>query len=241
MSNFGIIHSFDWDFGDGNTFQSTTLAFATHSYSANGTYVVSHSITAVDNIGNNCSSIYTDTIQITCLPTIQCQANMQVSPGLGPQVLFTDQSTASPGTINSWLWDFGDGDTSNLQSPTHLYTANGTYNACLTISTTDSCTSTYCETVLVTELGIEDPKVFQSLKLFPNPMQNQLTIDFGTITEDDVRLSFYDITGRLVHLQNVPTGTLSVQVNTTDLSNGVYTLKLETNKTAVSKHVVVSK
>ncbi len=44
-------------------------------------------------------------------------------------VNFTDLSTNGP---TSWSWDFGDGNTSNLQNPTHQYTANGTYTVTLT-------------------------------------------------------------------------------------------------------------
>jgi PKD repeat protein len=44
-------------------------------------------------------------------------------------VSFTDNSTNGP---TSWMWDFGDGQTSTLQNPTHNYSANGTYNVSLT-------------------------------------------------------------------------------------------------------------
>jgi PKD repeat protein len=44
-------------------------------------------------------------------------------------VQFTDQSSNSP---TSWLWNFGDGQTSTLQNPSHTYTANGTYTVMLT-------------------------------------------------------------------------------------------------------------
>lgn len=44
-------------------------------------------------------------------------------------VVFTDESTNLP---NSWLWDFGDGDTSPDQDPTHTYLTPGTYTVSLT-------------------------------------------------------------------------------------------------------------
>ena len=44
---------------------------------------------------------------------------------------FTDLSTNGPTT---WLWDFGDGNTSNLQNPTHTYSVGGIYNVTLTTS-----------------------------------------------------------------------------------------------------------
>jgi len=44
---------------------------------------------------------------------------------------FLDQSTGSP---TAWHWDFGDGTTSNEQSPTHIYNQTGAYNVALTVS-----------------------------------------------------------------------------------------------------------
>lgn len=47
------------------------------------------------------------------------------TPPLNAGVHFTDQSGG--GVPTSWVWDFGDGDTSHLQNPTHAYAAAGTY------------------------------------------------------------------------------------------------------------------
>ena len=52
---------------------------------------------------------------------------------LGDEVQFTDLSSCQVG-ISSWLWQFGDGSTSNLQNPTHTYLAPGNYVVYLTIT-----------------------------------------------------------------------------------------------------------
>ncbi|MDG2139087.1 MAG: S8 family serine peptidase [Flavobacteriales bacterium] len=46
-------------------------------------------------------------------------------------VIFEDDSYGQP---NSWNWDFGDGNSSSLQNPTHLYTLEGTYDVSLHVS-----------------------------------------------------------------------------------------------------------
>jgi PKD repeat protein len=46
-------------------------------------------------------------------------------------ISFTDLSTNIP---QEWLWDFGDGNTSNEQNPTHQYTEEGTYEVSLTVT-----------------------------------------------------------------------------------------------------------
>jgi PKD repeat protein len=61
-------------------------------------------------------------------------AGFVASPRGGPvplTVAFTDESM---GDITAWLWDFGDGVTSTLQSPSHTYTLTGTYAVSLTVS-----------------------------------------------------------------------------------------------------------
>jgi PKD repeat protein len=50
-----------------------------------------------------------------------------------PETNFTDASTDPDGTVESWLWDFGDGNTSTEQNPTHTYAADGTYTVTLTV------------------------------------------------------------------------------------------------------------
>lgn len=66
-------------------------------------------------------------------------------------VSFTDASTAGPsGPITAWAWDFGDGTTSTLQSPTHDYAAAGRYGVRLTVTGTDpDGTSSITKSVLV--------------------------------------------------------------------------------------------
>ncbi len=50
---------------------------------------------------------------------------------VGETVNFTDESTNAP---TSWEWDFGDGEISNEQNPTHAYQSEGTYTISLTVS-----------------------------------------------------------------------------------------------------------
>ena len=61
-------------------------------------------------------------------------ASFQVAPLSGPaplEVTFTDSSA---GNVTSWAWDFGDGTTSSLSAPTHVYALPGTYDVSLTVA-----------------------------------------------------------------------------------------------------------
>ena len=55
-------------------------------------------------------------------------------PAVGQPVQFTDTSTTGEGTIVDWAWDFDDGEVSNQQNPTHVFTEAGRYSVKLTVT-----------------------------------------------------------------------------------------------------------
>ncbi len=108
--------------------------------SVSPTQTTTYVITATD--ANGCSSL--DSMVITINPTPVATISSDVTSGCSPlTVNFSDVSTvASPGVITSWFWDFGDGNTSNQQNPSHTYTNPGPYTITLTVTTADGCTHT---------------------------------------------------------------------------------------------------
>jgi PKD repeat protein len=119
----GLPTSWAWDFGDG---QISTLQNPSVTYTAPGTYTVS--LTASNSSGAD-AEIKVDYVAVSAAPPA---AEFSGSPtsGLTPlSVSFTDLST---GDVTSWLWDFGDGGTSALASPSHDYVLAGTYDVTLT-------------------------------------------------------------------------------------------------------------
>ena len=70
------------------------------------------------------------TVGTLTTPTAQFSAS--TARGLGP--LSVDFDDLSVGPYTSWLWDFGDADSSTDPSPTHVYSAPGSYTVSLTVS-----------------------------------------------------------------------------------------------------------
>lgn len=86
---------------------------------------------------------------------------------------FLDLSTSDPGDpILSWIWDFGDNTTSNMQHPTHIYVGQGTFNVTLTINTA-ACSETEVFQVTV------EPAPTASIALDNNNGCSPLTVNFS--------------------------------------------------------------
>ena len=71
------------------------------------------------------------------------------NPYTNDVIQFTDLSIDPDGTIVSWLWDFGDSQTSTDQNPTHSYPENNTYTISLTVTDDDGATDTIQKDVTV--------------------------------------------------------------------------------------------
>ncbi|MFN3316684.1 MAG: PKD domain-containing protein, partial [Raineya sp.] len=68
---------------------------------------------------------------------------------LGNPTIFNNTSVGADSQVASWLWDFGDSNTSNLKNPTHTYTSAGTYNVTLTVNNLNSCNNSITKQVVV--------------------------------------------------------------------------------------------
>jgi parallel beta-helix repeat protein len=72
------------------------------------------------------------------------------NPIMQSLVYFTDTSIDPDGTIVSWFWEFGDGDTSTQQNPYNLFVNEGIFTVCLTVIDDDGKNNTYCQIINVT-------------------------------------------------------------------------------------------
>ncbi len=128
-------NTYHWNFGDGNT---STLSTPSHTYNTPGTYTVSLII-----INNSPCGLLTDTMVKTSYITVIAGSVAafvaDTTNGCNPLTInFTNNSTGA----TTYLWDFGDGNTSTSLSPSHTYTALGTYTVTLITYTANGCNDT---------------------------------------------------------------------------------------------------
>jgi len=91
-------------------------------------------------------------------------------------IQFYDSSTISSGTIISWEWSFGDGITSTLQNPFHIYSSTGTYIVELCVISNEGCKDCENKSIVVTSTGINRSVIDNSISVFPNPNKGTFTI-----------------------------------------------------------------
>ncbi|MDB5222033.1 MAG: hypothetical protein JWN83_700 [Chitinophagaceae bacterium] len=134
-SSTGNPTSWKWDLGNG------TISFLKNpavTYFAPGQYNVKLIVT---NANGSNEIIKSQFITVYAVPAV----NFTGTPpnGCFPlPVQFTDQSTPGSGSINKWEWDFGDGNLSSTQSPSHVYLGPGNFNVSLRATNTFGCVTT---------------------------------------------------------------------------------------------------
>jgi PKD repeat protein len=140
-------------------------------------------------------------------------------------------------TISSWNWVFGDGGTSNIQNPTHTYTANGSYNVSLTVSDgTNNDTETKNAFILVGPAGVDEAAWEKDVNIYPNPAKDQLNINSGIRIES---VTIFDMSGA-VKMTAHSCG-LNYTVNLTNFSEGTYILRILTEKGSMQRKVSIKR
>jgi PKD repeat protein len=147
----------------------------------------------------------------------------------GYTATFTNLSTSINNTLN-YFWDFGDGNTSSIQNPSHTYTSSGTYTITLIASDcifTD--TSIYTIQIGTNSMNETSDSEFD---LYPNPTTKQINLMVDSNLLGSV-YTVYDNTGKLVLTGKVNTENTSVDLG--NLSAGLYLFRMGENFTQTVK------
>ena len=125
--------SFKWNFGDGTI---SLLENPTHVYDASGLYDIE--LLAFSSQG--------------CTDTLYEESAINIMPDLFANVVLSESEicdsiievafSMSASNANEFVWDFGDGQVSNLVSPVHIYNGFGEYNIELQLSYNSNCLNT---------------------------------------------------------------------------------------------------
>ncbi|MEM8898696.1 MAG: PKD domain-containing protein [Bacteroidota bacterium] len=217
----GTIASYSWDFGDGTT---ATGMMVEHTYTAAGPVDVK--LIVVDDQGSSDSSIVS--VTVNGKPSAAFTANP--TSGIAPIEVAVDGSgsTDADGSIVSYAWDFGDGETATGETATNLYDEEGSFTIQLIV--TDNLGGTDTSTTVVTISAPPNELPVADFSVTPDTGTAPVTITFNATasTDSDGTIASYDWdfgdgntgTGQITsHLYNNG-GTLTVQLIVTDDDGG---------------------
>ena len=188
----GMVGSASWNFGDNGTAIGDTVS---HSYAGPGSYNVTLTITSSISAGGCTNSLTkANYVEVFNDPVADFSSNPTSATMFDPTIDFTDQSYTN---IQTWDWNFGGLDTSDIQHPSYTFPEDtGTYLILLTVVDGNGCTNSTSNFVIIRgEYGLYIPNSF-------TPDGDGLNDGFAPngfgISEQDYSFFIYDRWGELI-------------------------------------------
>ena len=141
---------------------------------------------------------------------------------------FTNLSTAA----SSYLWDFGDGNTSTDINPTHIYGNNGYYN--IQLIAYNNCGNDTIIDALDVFVNINENEI-NNINIYPNPANTFVIVESNKFKVKSY--SIVDITGKMVK-QSAIKQTNNLTIDISDLDNGIYFLNIKTSEFNINKRLI---
>jgi gliding motility-associated-like protein len=152
-----VISGYLWSFGDGNT--STASIPSPVTYAAPDTFTVK--LLAMTVAG--CNDSITLPVYVRPMPKADFSINLNPQDIVGNNFVFTNLSSVPYGAFSS-LWDFGDGNTSVITSPSNSYSVVDTYTVMLKVTSDYGCTDSTAKLAYLTTTAQPTLKIDFSYK-----------------------------------------------------------------------------
>lgn len=219
----GTVSSWQWDFGDG-TFG--TVQNPSHVYTSSGNFNVSLVVTN----SQGCFKSLTKPQYITVAPGVTADfTNSSQSGCTAPSTINFQNTSQGTGTI-TYQWNFGDGGTSNVENPSHVYANTGNYQVTLIATNSNGCADT-----LIRPNAVSIGTISSNFSA-PQSACRATSINFTNTSTPTPGTAFWDFGD----------GTTSTDINPqkTYILAGTYTIKLINNFGAcidsVEKQIVIN-
>jgi len=171
---------------------------------------------------------------VLAAPVANFVASDTAVPLSSAQIHFTSLSTGHPASY-AWTFTGGTPSSSTLQTPPAVtYNAPGSYNVSLTV-TNDYGTSTKTKNgyIYVGGVGINEHSN-AVVTIFPNPVAASMNINANSNIRE---VQVYNLVGQVVLSQTI--GSKSATLNTSNLTSGIYNVKVVLNDGAINQKIVV--
>ncbi len=129
---------------------------------------------------------------------------------------------------DDYFWDFGDGNMSTDENPTHVYASDGAFEVML-VSTNPCGSDTTMQSVDAVSTSIFDVDASFELTISPNPNEGVFDIVIETNETDELNWTLYNLQGKSMQEGNlsVSPGISRQVIDGKKLSPGIYYLKIQ--------------
>lgn len=154
------------------------------------------------------------------------------------QITFSDTTADAA----SRTWHFGDGSTSTDANPSHTYAAQGNYTVSLKVTNANGCTDSVAQVVYAQSSGVgETPADITGISVFPNPVEEELTIIMHLQRSSRIQVKLYDGKGMSV-FQSDPrsyaAGRQEIKVPAGHLKGGVYFMQVVSGTQVLTQKIL---
>lgn len=177
-----------------------------------------------------CNPSINSIVQLTegTMPTTTSIASFTETTS-GFDVSFTNTGSG----YSNVIWDFGDGNTSTLQDPTHGYATIGTYTVCL-INSNACNTDTTCQSVTISDAGLNENLLQSAILLYPNPSSGIFTLEVRDLS-DDAKIQIVDSKGRIIQMFVLSSSVNSRKVDLSSNADGAYVISIASGNRVAKK------
>jgi PKD repeat protein len=172
----GVVDTWFWDFGDGNTLGPGGFPNPLHTYITVGTFTVSMTASGP---GDTNTKTKPDYITVAA-PAPVAGFSADILVGYPPLIVKFKDESSSYFPITEWLWDFGDGYTSTEQEPEHTFNKVQNYTVSLTVKNQYDISDTETKTNYIKVLEIP---VLVDFTGQPRTGEAPLQVRFSNLTE----------------------------------------------------------
>ena len=209
--------SYGWVF-EGGSPATSTEANPVVTYETGGIFDVSVTMT---NAAGTSTKVFEDYIIVRDIPL----TSFDFASPIGGTVSFIN--TTPIGTADSFIWDFGDGNTSDEENPTHTYATSGSFT--VTLTAINECGSKeITDVVEITISNIEEIGVLEEFAVYPNPFNESISLKAGFSESVDANVEITDQLGRVIKTLELPNQRkIDKLIILDNIPSGVYILKLK--------------
>lgn len=230
--------SYSWDFGD---LTSSTLSDPTHVYSTSAT--TSYNVTLITSIAGGCKDTVTNTFNVNENPKT-CDFKWEYDWTVGtPGIKFTPtgpgQPNAQAGVNYTWVLDKEGTYTSTMNPITHDFIQLRELTIQMSAINATGCKCSISKT-LNASTGIKSDVWGAEISMYPNPTQGRFVINASKLNLKSLKVEVSNMEGKIVKEVNGTLQNGTIELDGSDLANGIYMVKITGNNTSTIKRISIN-